>query len=427
MKILVHGINFAPEPVGIGKYSGEMCERLAAMGHQVRIVCAPPYYPGWKVEPGWHNGWHRQQWNGVEVWRSPLWVPAQPTGAKRVLHLLSFAALAVPSMLRQVFWRPDVVMVVAPALACAPMGWLTARLCGARTWLHVQDFEVDAAFELGMLKSHRGKTRRIVTAAESWLLRRFDRVSTISRRMLDKARSKQVPAEKLVFLPNWVDENAITPLTRPSTYREKLGLSPQHVVALFSGTMGGKQGLEMLPEVARRMAATHPHFALVLCGDGVVKPQLERECAPLGNVRMLPLQPMEQLNELLGMADVHLLPQHPGAADLVMPSKLTGMLASGRPVITTARQGTELAGVVEHCGRVVPPGDVDAFVAALVELLEQPEQRKELGRAARHHAETQLARSAVMKRLEICLLACTKHSTSGLEMPGEHRHPGAGV
>jgi len=422
MKILVHGINFEPEPTGIGKYSGEMCERLAAKGHQVRVVAAPPYYPAWKVFDGWTNSYSRKTWRGVDVWRAPLWVPSQPTGAKRVLHLLSFAVMALPVLVRQLAWRPDVVMVVAPALACAPGAWVTARLCGARTWLHVQDFEIDAAFELGMLNS-KGLSRRLVTAAERWLLRRFDRVSTISHRMLDRTRAKGVPADKLVYLPNWVDERAITPLTHRSSYRDELGLSDDTVVALFSGTMGGKQGLEL-----RQLAASHPKLMLVICGDGVVKPQIQAQCADLPNVRMLPLQPAERLNELLGMADIHLLPQNPGAADLVMPSKLTGMLASGRPVVTTTHPGTELERVVRHCGLVVPPGDADRFARALQQLADNPLERQQLGLAARQYAENQLAQTAVLNRLEACLLACTKHSTAGVEMPGEHPHtPGAGV
>lgn len=421
MKILVHGINFHPEPTGIGKYTGEMCERLVAMGHEVRVVTAPPYYPGWKVEPGWRNAYTRHTWKGVEVWRTPLWVPAQPTGLTRVLHLLSFSLTALPVMLRQALWRPDVVMAVAPALFCAPWAGMTARLCGARAWLHVQDFEVDAAFELGLLRGNSWK-RRVVTTLERVLLRSFDRVSTISHRMLDRTRDKGVSPDRLVFLPNWVDDQLITPLQRRSRYRDVLDLPDDAVVAMFSGTMGGKQGLDMLPVVARQLAVSHPKLVLVLCGDGVVKPQLEAQCAGLANVRMLPLQPAAELNELLGMADIHLLPQHPGAADLVMPSKLTGMLASGRPVVTTTVPGTELERMVRECGRVVPPGDADAFAQALADLADQPLLRKTLGTAARLLAEQQLAQGAVLQRLEACLLACANHSTSGVELPWERQH-----
>lgn len=421
MKILVHGINFHPEPTGIGKYTGEMCERLAAMGHEVRVVTAPPYYPGWKINDGWTNRYSRKTWRGVDVWRAPLWVPAKPTGLTRVAHLLSFSIMALPPLLLQAFWRPDVVMAVAPAVVCAPWAGMTARLCGARAWLHVQDFEVDAAYQLGLLNSG-GLRRRVITGLERFLLRSFDRVSTISHRMLDRARDKGVAEEKLVFLPNWVDTHAIAPLKQRSSYRDELGLSDDTVVALFSGTMGGKQGLELLPLVARQLARTHPKVMMVLCGNGMVKPQLEAQCVGLSNVRMLPLQPAERMNDLLGMADIHLLPQHPGAADLVMPSKLSGMLASGRPIVTTTHEGTELERVVSGCGRVVTPGDANEFAQALRELADNAELRQELGTAARRLAEQHLSLTAVLNRLEVCLLACANHSTSGVELPGEHQH-----
>jgi len=106
------------------------------------------------------------------------------------------------------------------------------------------------------------------------------------------------------------------------------------------------------------------------------------------------------LNELLNLADIHLLPQRADAADLVMPSKLTGMLASGRPVLATAHAGTELAGVVAGCGVVVEPGNVQAFVDALRQLAEDGELRDCLGKAARRYAEDNLSKESVLSRFE---------------------------
>lgn len=417
MRILIHGINFHPEPTGIGKYSGDMAAGLVAMGHEVRVVAAPPYYPDWRVNDGWSNRYARHTWSGVDVWRVPLWVPSTPSGLKRILHLLSFSIAALPVLAMQLFWRPQVVMVVAPALTSAPGGWLTARLCGARAWLHVQDFEVDAAFELGLIND-TGLVRQVVTGIERWLLKRFDRVSTISWRMLDRTKAKGVETNKLAFLPNWVSDQAVDDYAGPRRYRAELGIPEDAVVALFSGTLGGKQGLDLLPEVAK-LIAQHPGLVMVICGDGVMKPQLEAACEGMANVRMLPLQPAERLAELLHMADIHLLPQNPGAADLVMPSKLSGMLGSGRPVVVTAETGTELAYVVSGCGRVVPPGDATRMAQALIDLADQPQLRAELGVRANEYARKHLVRSVVLGRLNMCLQACTDHTTAGVELPLE--------
>ena len=397
MKILIYSANFAPEPTGIGKYSGEMAEWLAAQGHDVRVVAAPPYYPAWKLGPGYAWPPYRQEMiGGARVWRAPLWVPAEPGGLKRVLHLLTFAASSMPVMLMQAFWRPDVVLTVAPAFVCAPMGWLTARLSGARAWLHIQDFEVDVAFKMGLLKGRF--SRRLVRWIESKIFRRFDAVSSISARMLDHLRLKGVKPHRVRFFPNWVDINHVRPLKGESAYREELGIAPGAVVALFSGTLGNKQGLMVIPEAAKRLAH-RDDVVFVICGDGVMKPQIEAACAGLRNVRLLPLQPVERLGELLGLADIHLLPQSPEAEDLVLPSKLSGMLSSGRPVIATCHEGTEIANVVSQCGAVVPPEDAESLARALGELADQPELRRDLGCKARRYAEENLARDSVLGRL----------------------------
>jgi colanic acid biosynthesis glycosyl transferase WcaI len=397
LKILIYTANFAPEPTGIGKYSGEMAAWLAAQGHDVRVVAAPPYYPSWKLADGY--AWplyRREQWQGVDVWRAPLWVPRKPTGLTRVLHLLTFAISSLPLMLWQILWRPNIVLTVAPALVCAPTGWLVAKLGGGKAWLHIQDFEVDVAFQMNLLKGKRLES--IVLRAERWLLGWFDVVSSISNRMLDKLHLKGVEAGRVKFFPNWVDITHIYPLPEPSNYRTELGIAAHVKVLLFSGTLGGKQGLMVIPEAAKKLAHRED-LLFVICGDGMMKPQLEAASAGLTNIRFLPLQPFDRLGQLLGLADIHLLPQSPEAADLVLPSKLSGMLASGKPVIATCQVGTEIAHVVSKCGLVVPPEDSTALAVAIEHLFDDDKARLQLGEMARHYAKESFDKNNVLGRL----------------------------
>ncbi|MBS0454797.1 MAG: glycosyltransferase WbuB [Proteobacteria bacterium] len=404
MKLLLYGINFAPEMTGIGKYTGEMAQWLAAQGHEVRVITAPPYYPAWAVWPGHSASRYRSEiWHGVQVLRTPLWVPRQPSGLRRLIHLSSFALASLPALLGQWRWRPDVVWVVAPALACTPGALALSRLSGARAWLHIQDYEVDAAFELGLLKGKR--LRACVSAAERWLMRRFDRVSTISQRMLDRARAKGVDDTRLAHLPNWVDVAAVQPLCGPSSFREQLGISADAVVALYSGNMGAKQGLEVLAGLARKLAH-RPDIQFVYCGQGSGREALVQACAGLSNVHWLDLQPVERLPDLLSLADIHLLPQRADAADLVMPSKLTGMLSSGRPVVAGTRADTELGQVVAQCGRLAEPDNAGSFAHAVEELADQVGLRLELGQRARTWAVENLARDSVLRRFETALREC---------------------
>ena len=397
-RILLYGLNFAPEPTGIGKFTGEMAEWLARQGHDVRVITTAPYYPDWRVSSGYRAwAYRRETWKGVEVFRTPIWVPRVPSGAKRLVHLASFAASSLPVLLANLFWRPDLIWCVAPTMVCAPAGALAARLCGAASWLHIQDLEVDAAFDLGMLRGAR--LRRGALFLERALVRAFDRVSSISHNMVAKLREKGAADQRSVLFPNWADTDVIRPVSGPNAYREQLGIPPEAFVVMYSGTMGAKQGLEVLAGAARRLQAeTNMHF--LLCGQGAGRESLEAACIGLERVHWLPLQPVERLASLLGAADVHVLPQQRAAADLMLPSKLTGMLASGRPVLATAEPGTEIARWVEGCGAIVPPEDEVAMAAALGELARTPEFCRHLGVAARRRAVEQLSRGSVLQRFE---------------------------
>jgi colanic acid biosynthesis glycosyl transferase WcaI len=398
MKLLVYGLNFAPELSGVGKYTAEMTALLAARGHQIRVVCAPPYYPQWRVHDGYRAWRYRcESWRGIGVWRAPLWVPSRPRGLTRIVHLASFALASLPLLVRQIAWRPQVVMLVTPTLLCAPGALAIARASGAKTWLHIQDFEVDAAFDLGLLQG--GRAARLARAAERALLRRFDVVSSISERMVERAIDKGVDAAQAVCVPNWVDTDAIFPLPFPSVYRRRLGIPASNTVVLYSGSMGAKQGIEILADVATALASRRD-ISFVFCGDGAAKHELAKRCATLPNCHLLPLQPDTLLNELLNVADIHVLPQRNDAADLVMPSKLTGMLASGRAIVAMARPGTSLFDVVSAHGVAVPPEDGSALAATIVALAADPERRAALGRAARQYARRRLSPHSIVDVLD---------------------------
>lgn len=399
MKILVLSLNFAPELTGIGKYSGDMVDGLLARGHDVMVVCAPPYYPHWRVSDGYHAASYHVDTPrpGLTVVRCPIWVPKRPGGLKRLLHLASFAVSSLPVMIGLALWRPSAVFTVMPAMFAAPWGRLTAWLSGARSWLHVQDFEVDAAFELGLLGG--SGIKRFVLGLERRVLASYDVVSTISRRMLAKLEAKGVPPERCALLPNGIDLGAIRPVERRSPLRAQLGIGEDQLVGLFAGTMNRKQGVHLIIDAARRLQS-RSDLVFVLSGNGEFRPALEEQARDLPNVRFQDLCPAERFNELLNLADIHLLPQLPGAADLVMPSKLSGMLASGRPVVAAAAAGTEIATVVQGRGWVTEPESVEAFTQAIERLCDDPEARERMGRSARDFAASALDNERLFNGLD---------------------------
>ena len=426
MRILIHCINFTPELTGIGKYTGEMAEWLTSRGHEVRVITAPPYYPHWKVGEGYsgikykkeiHSATKKQtkfqsfRQKGVVkcgelvVYRCPLWVPAKPTGLKRIIHLASFAITSIAPMLAQVIWRPNVIIVIEPPLFCSFSAIVAATLSNSKSVLHVQDFEVDAAFQMGLLPSPM--LRRIVLAVERWVMQRFDKISTISARMQQRLCAKGLEATKTILFPNWVNIDMIHPLERCNKFREELGIGADDIVLLYSGNMGHKQGLELVIESAR-ILAKQSRVQFVMCGHGAAYEPLRKMANGLNNILWIPLQPLDRLNELLNLADIHLLPQKADAADLVMPSKLTGILASGRPVIATAAEGTEVWSIVEGRGINTPPDDVKAFVAAIELLIRDENKRVTLGKKGRKYAEEKLSTDEVLGEFERALLALTE-------------------
>ncbi len=193
----------------------------------------------------------------------------------------------------------------------------------------------------------------------------------------------------------------------PNSFRRELGLEGK-IIVLYSGNMGAKQGLELLAPLAEAFENdARVHF--LFCGDGAFRPQLETLVAHRPNVTLLPLQPFARLNDLLNAADIHLLPQRAGAADLVMPSKLTGMLSSGRPVIATADPGTQVAHVVEGCGLVVPAEEASALHAAVQRLIDDEPLRQQLGEAARRYAVEHLGKQQVLEEFERNLKALLRY------------------
>ena len=364
-RVLIYGVNYAPEIAGVGKYTGEIGAHLAGEGHAVCVVTAPPHYPGWTAQAGYSNArWTREGRDGAEVYRCPLYLNAEMRGVRRLLAPLSFALASAPVAFFQVLGRrPDVVLAIEPTLFVAPVALLAGRLAGAKVVLHVQDLEVDAAFAVGHL-GKGGLLARLAAGFERHVLSKFDRVITISNRMAERLVAKGVDPGNIEIVRNWVDLDLVRPMPASSAYRRELGLKASDFVVLYSGNLGAKQGVRLLFEAARALKDA-PNIVFVIAGQGPMRPEVEQAAQSLPNLRVLDFQPEARFGEFLSIADVHVLPQERDAADLLLPSKLGGLLASGRRIIVTADPGTELAAFLGDSCTFTPPGDAPALAAAV--------------------------------------------------------------
>jgi colanic acid biosynthesis glycosyl transferase WcaI len=396
VRIIIYSLNYAPEIIGIGKYNSELANWLTERGHEVQVICAPPYYPSWKVKSGYTGwGYRQENRNNTLVWRCPIWIPKSPNGFKRIFHLLSFAISSLPVLFWQTFkWKPDVIFTLEPPFFCLPGTLLASKLFNSHVWLHIQDFELDAGFNLGLVPNLK-IIRYITFAFERWLLRQTSMVSTISEEMLKLLQSKGVPSKQRVLFPNWVNTQEITPLDRTSCFRYELGLRQEQIICLYSGNIGKKQGLNVLIDAARHLKH-QPDIAFVIAGEGPIRQSLIEQAIDLHSVKFLGLQAPERFNDLLNMADIHLLPQSGEVSNLFFPSKLKAMFASGRPVITTVDSHTQLAQVVTGRGIVVPPDNPFQLSRAIQFLSQDTSLRRRLGKAARYYAVANWGRDFIL-------------------------------
>ncbi|WJS99231.1 WcaI family glycosyltransferase [Novosphingobium humi] len=401
LRLAIVGLNYAPEEIGIARYTTDMAKALAARGAQVEVISGKPYYPAWFVEPEWRGGWRRSVEDGVSITRCPFYVPRKPGGLKRILHLASFTLSALSPALalgmKRRDKRPQAVFCIAPSLLSVPVAWVLARLSGASLWVHVQDFEVEAAFATGLVGSG-GAAARLARWVENRMLGLADIASSISPQMCERLVAKGITADRVVEVRNWADVNTEFCSPQHSPYRQEWGIG-QRKVCLYSGNIANKQGIEILIEAAR-LLRHRADIQFVICGQGPNRVRLEELARGLDNVMLHDLQPMARMGELLGLAQVHLLPQIPGAADLVLPSKLTNMLASGRPVVATAEPGTGLYDEVDGCGLAVAPGDAAGLAHAIERLIDEPEMAARFGVEARKRAQERWSQAAMIDRIE---------------------------
>jgi colanic acid biosynthesis glycosyl transferase WcaI len=386
MRIVVWGINYAPEFTGIAPHSVALCEFLFGEGHDVEMVTTFSYYPTWEKRPEDRGRLYRTDIvNGVSVHRCWHFVPRQVSALKRIFHEASFI---MTSTLRVLFLpQPDVFVAVSPPLLLGVAAWIAGKLKRAPFVFHVQDMQPDAAVGLGMLK--QSWFIRALYGLEAFAYRHAARVSGITRGMLETFRAKGVSESKLIYFPNAIDLRNSEPAPARGIFRRRHGFLETEVLAVYAGNLGVKQGLEILLETAALLRDTSIRF--LICGDGAQREALAARAREmdLPKVSMLPLQKGRDYRALMVDADVCFITQQAGAGNSFFPSKLLGLLAESKPVITVAAPECELAVSLREggFGVNVPPGRSEELAAVLNSLAKEPQRRAEFGVAGRRYVE----------------------------------------
>lgn len=405
-KLLLIGYHFYPEPTGIGKYSGEMINWLSKYGYDCTVLTTYPFYPHWQVqEPYCRNRFgfkteseHFPSGGKLTIYRCPIYVPAQPSGWKRILLDFTFllsAGLKLLSLLPG--HKFDFVLTVAPSFLGGLLGVLYKKIWKSPHLYHIQDLQIEAARNLKMVKF--APLINAMFRLEKYIYDQSDIITSIDEGMMQKIAQKA--KKEIVHFPNWTDTRAFYPMENKWELKQEFGFKETDQVILYSGAIGEKQGLEAILFAAKE-SREQKHLKFLICGCGPYKQKLQHqtETLQLDNVFFLPLQPHENFNRFLNLADVHLIIQKSHVSDLVMPSKLTTILAVGGLVIVTANPGCTLHNLVEfhQLGILVDSENQAALNEGIRKALSQ--DHSHLTRNARAFAESHLSIDRIMGDFE---------------------------
>jgi colanic acid biosynthesis glycosyl transferase WcaI len=363
-RIAVVGINYAPEHTGIAPYTTATAEHLASCGASVCVLTGVPHYPHWTVPVAYRRAVLPEETrSGVRIRRLRHYVPSSQSAAKRGAYEASFGAQVLRQRLP---WQPDLVLAVVPSLLGAAAAARLARRHGAPFAVIVQDLMGHAAEQSGMYGGHA--VAGSAGSAEAWVLRQAAAVVVINEAFGAHVVSLGIDDARVHVVRNW---SHVAP---PTALREKtradLGWDDGTIVALHSGNMGLKQGLENVVSAARLAHATDAPVRFVLMGDGNQRAVLQALAGSLPSLSFLPSVPSEAFTDTLAAADVLLVNERGSVTDMSLPSKLTSYFVAGRPVVAAVRSGGGTAAEVRRSGGgfVVPPDRPDALLGEVLHI-----------------------------------------------------------
>jgi glycosyltransferase involved in cell wall biosynthesis len=367
-----------PDHASTAQHLTDLVENLAAEGHECHVLCAQAgYKPGAPRPPAF------EVQNGVHVHRVPATSLGRRNTLTRMADYLSFYARALAVGLSLPRFDAVVTLTTPPIIGL--IGTLLRRFKGSRHVYWSMDLHPDASLALG-----RMSRRNPVVAWLAWLsdavYRRADKVVVLGPYMADRVLAKRVRPERVATIPVWSRRDEIFPMPREGhPLRASLGLDDKFVV-MYSGNLGLAHSTAEFLEAARRLR-DRDDIVLLFVGDGPRMAEVRdaKSAEGLENVRFLDYFPREQLHASLSLADAHLISMRHEMTGIVVPGKLYGVMASGRPAVFVGPAHCETADTIRQagCGLAVRLGDADGLVEALTTLAGDPETAHAMGERGR--------------------------------------------
>lgn len=390
-------LHFPPEETGNAPYIGALAVGLSAGAHRVTAYVAHPHYPEWKVRAGYGQWRSTETIDGVTVHRLRHFVPRPPRGLRRLLSELSFGLRLLPSRLSS----DSVVVAVSPALFATALAVLRIRLTPWRPSLVVW---VQDIYTLGLVETKQGGdfSAIITRFVERFVLRAADRVVAIHPRFAEYLiENLGIKSKRITVIRNWTHLRPAPAISRRDA-RAALGWPADVLLAVHTGNMGKKQGLENVVEAARLADERRAPIKFVLVGDGSERTRLEQLAQEIERIEFV-----DPLNETdyrcaLAAADCLLVNELPGVATMAVPSKLTSYFDATRPILAATDAKGIAAEEIEKAsaGVAVPAGDPQALLEMALQLSEDSERAAACGAAGRRYCRELLTADAAIAAFE---------------------------
>jgi colanic acid biosynthesis glycosyl transferase WcaI len=390
-------MRFHPDLTGTGPLVTDLATHLAAVGDKVTVVTSMPHYGRRKVHSKYRRRlFHREQYQGVDVWRTYVYVPPNSKGFYRGINYLSYTFMSI--MAGILSGPKDVILCVNPPITVGLSGWVLSLPFCAPMAYSIQDIWPDCISIIGQLRNKA--LYRIFQHLEKFIYRTSSRLTVLSDGMKKNLLEKGVDSNKVSIIPNWADADHIRPFPKNSAFRKKNGLS-DHFVVMFAGNLGFIAVLDILLDAAK-LLQDDSRILFLIVGEGNAKSALVKRSKNLGltNVRFLPTQPKEILPEMLASADISLVTLDRRLGQLNVPSKTFNIMASGRPVIAAVPEDSEIARLVKeaNCGTCVPPEDPKSLAQTIKDLSSQAEELERYGANGRKYVVANYSKTMLIKR-----------------------------
>jgi len=390
-KILLIQQHFYPEIAATGQLLLDLCEDLVKVGYDVKVVTGNPTEILNDKKKESKNVRRKENYKGIEIVRLRNTTFNKYKMSGRVLNYLTFHFLIFFHVL--FYERPNLVFVLSTPPFISFSGLMLKIFKGSKVIYNVQDLFPELAVELGKLRNK--SFIFILKTFSKYIIRRMDKVIVVGEYMGLKVRKdvlKDMEANHLITIHNWADGEKLKVIGKEDNYlKREWGLEGKFVV-LYSGNIGYLHEFDTIISAAEDIQNKgYKDIVFVFIGEGIKKEYIRKKAEEKGlnNILFFPYQPREMLRYSLGLADVSLVTLVEGFEGMVVPSKIYGILASGRPMIGIVGRDSEINEIIREgrCGRIVKIGDGKALSGVVIEYYKNPQKCREEGMNGRKYFE----------------------------------------